>query len=108
MSKELKPTPKSPKMITLEIMMDYKSDGVDYAEENGIEAIKTRLKQEVEAYKAELREEIRKKKFTKKSDLQCGAGALCDGDMCCGGLPYENQAYNRALDQVIALLEEKK
>lgn len=66
MSKELKPTPKSPKMITLEIMMDYKSDGVDYAEENGIEAIKTRLKQEVEAYKADLSEQI--KNFREKAD----------------------------------------
>ncbi len=32
-----------------------------------------------------------------RKPTKCTAGFLCDGDMCCGGIPYENQAYNEAI-----------
>lgn len=38
--------------------------------------------------------------------IKCSAGALCDGDMCCDNLPYENQAYNQGIKDCQAKLDE--
>lgn len=45
-----------------------------------------------------LKDEILKSRPAKRKPVKCDAGSRCDGDMCCGGEPYENQAYNEALD----------